>query len=98
MGSYAYNLMPFKLKNAPAIFSRILIVSFWDYIHKFLELYMDDWMVYNLLKKHTSLLRFMFERCQQLKISLNLKKCIFTVPFGTCNATQCEATEVNPLP
>jgi len=25
----------------------------------------------------------MFKRCRQLPISLNLKKCIFTVPFGT---------------
>jgi len=25
----------------------------------------------------------MFDRCRQLQISLNLKKCIFDVPFGT---------------
>jgi len=82
-GSYTYNVMPFGLKNAPVVFSRIVIVAFRDYIHKFLEVYMDDWTVYNLLKKHTSLLRVMFEICRQLQISLNLKKCIFTVPFGT---------------
>ena len=29
------------------------------------------------------LLRIMFDRCRQLQISLNLKKCIFAVPFGT---------------
>jgi len=44
---------------------------------------MDNWTVYSLLKKHTSLLRVMFKRCRQLQISLNLKKCIFAVPFGT---------------
>jgi hypothetical protein len=27
-GSFAYNVMPFSLKNAPAIFSRIVIESF----------------------------------------------------------------------
>ena len=25
----------------------------------------------------------MFDRCRKLQISLNLKKCIFAVPFGT---------------
>jgi len=75
--------MPSGLKNAPTIFSRIVIATFRDYIHKFLEVYMDDWIMYSLLKKHTSLLRVMFERCRQLQISLNLNKCIFAVPFGT---------------
>jgi hypothetical protein len=27
-GSFAYNMMPFSLKNAPAVFSRIVIASF----------------------------------------------------------------------
>lgn len=35
------------------------------------------------MKNHASLLRIMFEHCRQLQISLNLKKCIFAVPFGT---------------
>lgn len=26
--------------------------------------------------------RIMFNRCRQLQISLNLKKCIFVIPFG----------------
>jgi hypothetical protein len=53
-GSFAYNVMPFGMKNAPAIFSRIIIVSFRDFIHKFLEVYMDDWTMYSLLKEHIS--------------------------------------------
>ena len=27
-GSFAYNVMPFRLKNAPAVFSRIVIAAF----------------------------------------------------------------------
>jgi hypothetical protein len=30
-------IMPFGLKNAPAIFSRVVVVTFKDFIHKFLE-------------------------------------------------------------
>lgn len=82
-GSYAYNIMPFGLKNAIAIFSRIVIASFREYIHKFLEVYMDDKTIYNLLKNHPCSFHVMFDRCRQLQISLNLKKCIFVVPFGT---------------
>lgn len=41
-GSYAYHVMPFSLNNASATFSRIAISAFRDYIHKFLEVYMDD--------------------------------------------------------
>jgi hypothetical protein len=81
-GSFAYNVMPFRLKNAPFIFSRIIIVAFRDFIHRFIEVSMDDWTVYNYLKEHIVLLRLMFNRCRKLQILLNLKKCVFCVPFG----------------
>jgi hypothetical protein len=41
-GSFAYNVMPFGLKNTPAVFSRIVIASLRYFIHKFIEFYMDD--------------------------------------------------------
>ena len=34
-GCYHYMIMPFGLKNAPAIFSRIIVSAFIDFIHKF---------------------------------------------------------------
>jgi hypothetical protein len=43
---------------------------------------MDDWAVYSLLKEHVLLLHLMFDRCRELQILLNLKKCIFCVPHG----------------
>jgi hypothetical protein len=74
--------MLFALKNAPAVFSQIVIAAFREFIHKFVEVYMDDWMVYNLLKYHVGLLWLMFDQCHELHISLNLRKCIFFVPHG----------------
>jgi hypothetical protein len=56
--------MPFGLKNAPAVFSRIVIEDFKEFIHKFIEVYMDDWTIYNLLKEHVALLGLMFDRCR----------------------------------
>jgi hypothetical protein len=74
--------MPFGLKNAPTIFFRVVIVAFKDFIHQFLEVYLDDWTVYSLLKDHVEVLRLMLDRCRQCQISLNIKKCIFGTPFG----------------
>ena len=74
--------MPFGLKNAPAIFSRVVVAVFKEYIHKFLEVYFDDWTVFGLIDKHIGDLIWMLEKCRQYQISLNLKKCIFCVPFG----------------
>lgn len=50
----------FGLKNSPVVFFDIIISPFREYMHKFLELYMDDWIVYILLKKHESMIRVMF--------------------------------------
>jgi hypothetical protein len=74
--------MPFGLKNSPTVFSKIVIVAFREFIQKFIEVYMDDWTIYILLKEHVALLRLMFDRCRELQISLNIRKCIFCVPHG----------------
>ena len=35
-GSFTYNVMPFGLKNAPIVFSRVVLTNFKDFIHQFL--------------------------------------------------------------
>ena len=74
--------MPFGLKNAPTIFSRVVFVAFKYFIHKFIEVYFDIWIVFCLIKDHIESLRMMMEQCRQYQISLNLRKCIVCVPFG----------------
>jgi hypothetical protein len=54
--SYQYTVMSFGLKNAPAIFSRVVITTFKELIHQFLEVYIDDWTMYSLLKNHVEFL------------------------------------------
>jgi hypothetical protein len=58
-GSYQYTVMSFGLKNALAIFSRVVIAAFKEFIHQFLEVYLDDWTIYSLLKDHVEVLRLM---------------------------------------
>ena len=81
-GCYRYTVMPFGLKNAHAIFSRIVVSDFKDFIHKFLEVYFDDWTVFGLVKDHIESLRMMLSRYCQYQIVLNSKKCILCTPFG----------------
>ena len=45
-GSFAYRVMPFGLKNAPAVFSRNVVKKFQEYIYKTMAVYFDD---YNIL-------------------------------------------------
>ena len=55
-------VIPFGLKNAPSIFSRIVVISFKYFIHKFLEFYFDDWTIFGIIKDHIESLRMMLER------------------------------------
>ena len=81
-GCYQYTVMPFGLKNTPAIFSRIVVSAFKYFIHKFLKVYFDDWTVFGLVRDHIEILCMMLDRCHQYHIVLNSKKCIFCTPFG----------------
>ena len=65
-GSFAYRVMPFGLKNAPAVFSRIVVKKFQEYIYKTMAVYFNDWTIYSMLKDHYKWLRLMLERCQQI--------------------------------
>jgi hypothetical protein len=93
-GSFSYNVIPFGLNNAPAVFSRIVIASFREFIHKFIEAYMDDWTIYSLLKEHVALLRLLFDRCRELQISLNIIKCVFCVLENILK--ECRVVSMDP--
>ena len=62
-GCFQYTVMPFGLNTAPAIFSRVVVTAFKDFIQQFLQVCMDDWIVYDLVRNHLSNLRLMLERC-----------------------------------
>lgn len=76
--------MPFRLKNALVIFSTVVVIAFKEFIHKFLEVYFDDWTAFGLVKKHVSSLCLMLDTCRKYKFSFNLKKYNFCIPYGIC--------------
>ena len=73
--------MPFGLMNVLTIFSRIVVATLKEFIHKFLEVYLNDWTMFGLVKKHVAILQLMLDACRRHQIALNLKKCTFLVPF-----------------
>ena len=75
-------VMPFGLKNVPAIFSRIVVVAFNYFIQNFMVVYMDDWTIYGMVKNHIVNFSLMLEWCREHQIALNSKKCIFYALFG----------------
>jgi hypothetical protein len=54
--------MPFRLKNAPTIFSRVVVEAFKEFLHKFLEAYFDDWTIFSLLQNHIECLILMLDK------------------------------------
>ena len=74
--------MPFGLKNAPTVFSRIVVKTFQEYIYKTMAVYFNDWTIYSTLKDHCKWLRIMLEQCRYIQLSLNINKCIFLTPIG----------------
>ena len=61
-GSFSYKVVSFGLKNVPAVFFRIVVKTFQEYIYKTMAVYFYDWMIYSILKDHYKWLRLMLER------------------------------------
>jgi len=50
--------------NVLAIFLCIIIVAFKEFIHKFLDIYFDDWTMFGLVKRHVASLCLMLDTSQ----------------------------------
>jgi hypothetical protein len=51
-GTFAYRRMPFGLCNAPASFQRCMMAIFSDFIEEIMEVFMDDFSVYDTSFEH----------------------------------------------
>jgi hypothetical protein len=80
-GVYAHNKMPFGLCNVPATYQRLVITAFQEYLHKFIELFLDDFCVFNTKVNHAACLAKCFAKCHEYGISLNATKSQFLVPY-----------------
>eukprot|EP00253_Pinus_taeda_P030101 PITA_30101 len=82
-GTYAYNVLPFGLCNAPATFQRAVLAIFADLIHDCVEVYMDDFLVYDNSFDHAlDNLERVLKRCIESNLSLSNEKCFMMLNEG----------------
>ena len=77
-GTYAYDIMPFELKNVGATYQRAMVTLFHDMMHKEIEVYVDDMIAKSRTPSdHLIDLRKLFKRLVKYRLRLNPKKCVF---------------------
>jgi len=82
-GTFCYQVMPFRLKNAGATYQRAMTVIFHDMLHDIVEDYVDDILSKSRTRvAHPNDLQRIFERLREYKVRLNPKKCVFGVISG----------------
>jgi len=60
--AYAYNVMHFRLCNAPTTLQKVVIKTFKPYLNKFMQVFLDDFSVYGDKKDHLEQLQKMLKR------------------------------------
>nr|GEW57292.1 reverse transcriptase domain-containing protein [Tanacetum cinerariifolium] len=82
-GTFAYRRMPFGLCNAPSTFQRCMMAIFWDMIEKTMEVFMDNFSVFeNSFHSCLSHLDQMLKRYKDTNLCLNWEKSHFMVKEG----------------
>eukprot|EP00253_Pinus_taeda_P030624 PITA_30624 len=82
-GTYAYNVFPFGLFNAPATFQRVVLAILVDLVHDCVEVYMDDFSVYDNSFEHAlENLERVLKRCIEDNRSLSNEKCFMMLNEG----------------
>nr|GEV79426.1 hypothetical protein [Tanacetum cinerariifolium] len=82
-GTFAYRRKPFRLFNAPSTFQRCMMAIFHDMIEKTMEVFMNDFSVFeNYFQACLSHLERMLRRCEDTNLCLNWEKSHFMVKEG----------------
>lgn len=82
-GTFTYSKISFSLSNVGVTFQRAMDVVFKELTNKIILIYLDDLIVFSKSKDdHFDHLEMVFQKCQEFRISLNPKKCVFRVPKG----------------
>jgi hypothetical protein len=82
-GTFAYRRMSFGLCKAPALFQRCMMAIFSDLIKKVMEVFTDDFSIYDkTFEDCLANLDKVLRRCQEVDLVLNWEKCYFMVREG----------------
>lgn len=83
LGVYHYRVMTFGLKNVGATYTKAMMTTFHDMIHKEFEVYEDDVIImsHESLNHMKNLMKF-FDHLRHYNLKLNLAKYAFGGPSG----------------
>ncbi len=98
-GVYCYKVMPFGLKNAGAMYQRMVTTMFGHLIGKTMEVYIDDMLIKSIRKEdHLRDLREVLGILRRDRLRLNASKCIFRVNSSKFlgHMISCRGIEANP--
>jgi hypothetical protein len=77
-GNFEWLVLPMGLSNAPATFIRMINAYFFDYLREFLQIYVDDLLVYSEdFDHHLEHLKKVFEVLRTHKLYVKPRKCTF---------------------
>jgi hypothetical protein len=77
-GHYDFIVLPFGLTNAPRVFMSLMNGVFREYLDKFVEVFIDDILIYSrTMEEHDEHLRLVLQCLQENKLYGKLSKCSF---------------------
>lgn len=80
LGHFEYLVMPFGLRNAPAVFQRFIQDIFSNVIGKFVQIYLDDIIIYSKNEKfHVKHVQYVLKTLINNGLYAKLEKCEFHV-------------------
>ncbi len=79
-GAFKYLVIPFGLYNRPASWQYLINDTLFDFLHRFVQAYLDDILIYSkTLKDHRSHVCQVLEHLQEAGIQANVDKYEFHV-------------------
>ena len=80
LGNFEYLVMPFGLTNAPAVFQALINDVLWDFINRFVVVYLDDILIYSgSMEEHISHVCQVLTRLLENRLFVKAEKCDFHV-------------------
>jgi hypothetical protein len=77
-GHYKFIVVPFGLSNAPVVFMCLMNGVFWEYLDKFVIVFLDDILVYSKLEEeHEYHLRMVLQVLREHQLYAKLRKYSF---------------------
>lgn len=79
LGHFEYLFMPFGLTITPAVFQSLINDVLWDFINKFVFVYLDNILYFSDLQTHKKHVQALLQRLYKNQLYVNAEKCEFHV-------------------